>query len=537
MGAIFLATDEQDGVANCCELCANQSARPQIRRRLPDLSAEDHPALGVFSLRHLLSMYVVFNFCFYTDHPFSKVSTQYLTLTPMHPLPIELWEEIFVHCLPNVPGEAWNSNVCVTPGMAPLLLCRVCKLWRQISIELPYLWVSLPVFVSMGNSYPPPDFVRLWLARSGHLPLLLSLYQQNESDANCFVAEEVLRVFSQHASRWYSMQLHLSRNARLPNLESQPTPVLETYKIQSVGVDALMGLKVVPRLLHIHVSHIPDFYLSGDRSITVPWSQLTSLSLDSVSVEASIRILFMCPNLGKCSYTIDTHHGAILFQSVVHVMLTSLIVNISHNYLSTFLEHLTLPQLFQVAVYSNDRAEWPQDTFSRFLERSSCHLRQLEVYNAGMSSAHFLACVLHPCLQSLEELVIDDFGDWSKEPFVVDEILTVLSRSSLAITDTVQLIKKPLCCLLPHLEKLVLLNNRLVARDGAFADMVGSRLRYPSYVRGLRWLECELSVDHTEDHSRLHDLQRNGFLVCYATSTTLHYLRLYNSDVGVSSTS
>jgi hypothetical protein len=470
-------------------------------------------------------MYVVFN----TDHPFSKVSTRYLLLTPMHPLPIELWEEIFVHCLPNVDvlsGDTWNSNICVTPGVAPLLLCQVCKLWRQISMDLPYLWVSLPVFVSMGNSYPPLDFVRLWLARSGHLPLLLSLYQQNESDANCFVAEEVLRIFSQHASRWYSIQLHLSRNARLPILESRPTPMLETFEIQSVEVDALMGLKVVPRLLHIHVSHIPDLSLSGDNSLPVPWSQLTSLTLDSISVESSIRILCMCPNLGKCSYTIDTHHGAVPFLSVVHVMLKTLVVNISHNYLSTFLEHLTLPQLFQVTVYSNDMAEWPQGTFSRLLERSSCHLRQLEVYNAGMSNAHFLACVLHPCLQSLEELVINDFGDWTKEPFVIDEILTALSCSSHAIADAVQLFKKPLCCLLPHLEKLVLLNNRLVGRDGAFADMVGSRLRHASYVRGLRWLECELSVDHTEDHSRLHDLQRNGFLVCYAAPTTLHYPRL-----------
>lgn len=473
-------------------------------------------------------MYVVFNICFYADHPLFKVSTQYLLLTPMHPLPIELWEEIFVHCLPNVNvlfGDAWNSNVSVTPGVAPLLLCRVCKLWRQISIDLPYLWVSLPVFVSMGNSYPPANFVRLWLARSGHLPLLLSLYQQNESNENCFVADEVLRVFGQHASRWYSIQLRLSRNARLPILESQPTPMLETFKIQSVEVDALMCLKVVPRLLHIHVSHIPDLYLSGDNSFNVPWTQLTSLTLDSVSVESSIRILCMCPNLGKCSYTIDTHHGAILFQSVVHVMLKSLIVRIGRNYLSTFLEHLTLPQLSQFTVYSDDMGEWPQGTFSCFLERSSCHLRRLEVYNAGMSSARLLACVLHPGLQSLEELVIDDFGDWTKEPFVIDEILTFLScSSSLSIT----LFKKPFCCLLPHLEKLVLLNNRLVGRDGAFADMVGSRLRYASYVRGLKWLECELSVDHTEDHSRLHDLQRNGFLVRYATPTTLHYPRLFN---------
>lgn len=433
----------------------------------------------------------------------------------MHPLPIELWEEIFVHCLPNVnvlSGDAWDSNVRVTPGEAPLLLCRVCKLWRQISIDLPYLWVSLPVFVSMGSSYPPPDFVRTWIARSGHLPLLLSLYQQNGSDANCFVAEEVLRVFSQHASRWYSIRLHLSRNARLPILES--TPMLETFKIQSAEVDALMGLKVVPRLLHIHVSHIPGRSLSGDHSSPVPWTQLTSLTLDSVSVEASIRILCMCPNLGKCSYTIDTHNGAVLFQSVVHVMLKSLVVNISHNYLSTFLEHLSLPQLFQFAVHFNDMARWPQGTFSCFLERSSCHLRRLEVYNAGISSTCFLICVLHPCLQSLEELVIDDLGDWTKEPFVIDDILMILSYSSLL---SFTLFKKPFCCLLPYLEKLVLLNNRLVARDGAFADMVGSRLGHASHFRGFKWLECELSTDHTEDHTRLHDLQRNG---------RLEYLRL-----------
>lgn len=70
-------------------MCKPVSAAPasQIRRRPPDLSAEDHPALGVGQnrLRHLLSMYVVFKiFVFIQITLCPKFQTIYISLLCIH---------------------------------------------------------------------------------------------------------------------------------------------------------------------------------------------------------------------------------------------------------------------------------------------------------------------------------------------------------------------------------------------------------------------------------------------------------------------
>ncbi|KII92014.1 hypothetical protein PLICRDRAFT_104006, partial [Plicaturopsis crispa FD-325 SS-3] len=52
-------------------------------------------------------------------------------------LPPELLSEIFVHCLP----EDTTPNV----RRAPLLLGRVCRRWRAISLSTPQLWSSISI--------------------------------------------------------------------------------------------------------------------------------------------------------------------------------------------------------------------------------------------------------------------------------------------------------------------------------------------------------------------------------------------------------
>ncbi|KAJ7751691.1 hypothetical protein B0H16DRAFT_1225672, partial [Mycena metata] len=52
---------------------------------------------------------------------------------PILTLPVELTAEIFVHCLPDDP-------VPPSGKVAPMLLGRICRKWRNIAKGTPRLW-------------------------------------------------------------------------------------------------------------------------------------------------------------------------------------------------------------------------------------------------------------------------------------------------------------------------------------------------------------------------------------------------------------
>ncbi|KAJ7181018.1 hypothetical protein C8R46DRAFT_940992, partial [Mycena filopes] len=56
-------------------------------------------------------------------------STEYPILT----IPFEITAEIFTHCLPNFPAHPSGT-------VAPMLLTRICRQWRNIACSTSRLW-------------------------------------------------------------------------------------------------------------------------------------------------------------------------------------------------------------------------------------------------------------------------------------------------------------------------------------------------------------------------------------------------------------
>ncbi|KAJ7940156.1 hypothetical protein B0H13DRAFT_1454893, partial [Mycena leptocephala] len=79
-------------------------------------------------------------------------------------LPPEILAEIFIHCLP--------TQEFVTPDLttAPLILCGICRRWREVALSTPKLWNSL--FLQL-NTYKTADFCQMWLSRARGAPLSL----------------------------------------------------------------------------------------------------------------------------------------------------------------------------------------------------------------------------------------------------------------------------------------------------------------------------------------------------------------------------
>ncbi|TDL21651.1 hypothetical protein BD410DRAFT_804034 [Rickenella mellea] len=92
-------------------------------------------------------------------------------------LPVELLAEIFLWCHP--------IGIFPRPSRdrAPILLERVCRVWRLVSLNTPQLWTHI-LIEDMKWSWDPPTTwnSRLfdeWLRRSGNCPLSFTIKDHN----------------------------------------------------------------------------------------------------------------------------------------------------------------------------------------------------------------------------------------------------------------------------------------------------------------------------------------------------------------------
>lgn len=456
-------------------------------------------------------------------------------------LPAEILQEVFFWCLPT-PSNASQQAVFMrretlsSSRYAPLLLCHVCRQWRDVALSSPNLWTTLSVIVRLGVAVPAPDLVSLWLSRSGALPLDLALYQQNDSNANCVAVGHILDIFEQRILRWGKVHLELSGpcSTRLGIGDERAGPLLEDFRLYisdnfSREEDLFSVFNYVPRLQSLHVSRIPRLDLSGGSSTQVPWKQLTHLSLDYVpAIGTALRILDMSPDLETCAMKIDTIRGSPLYNPPHLPKLHTLSINLGFESLAWFLDHLTLPRLTDLKVSVRGPLEqyrWAQEQFDAFVTRSSCRIRRLEIHDTGMTSSEFASSIQHPGLQALTELVIDDTKGWTLDPFVTQAALDLLTVPASHHSDSsytrnrtslnAALPQTP--CFLPLLERLTIRGNCFLSPDGAIANMVESRRRcHTMEVAHLKLMDVELPTNHKEDLRRLKELQGEGLEVVFS---------------------
>jgi hypothetical protein len=101
------------------------------------------------------------------------IETHEFLLAPIRQLSPEVLQEIFVFCLPVA------HNAVMSAQEAPLLLCHICRAWRQLAHATPHLWTSIhiPLCHDIATTQmPSPEDVISWFARSKSLQLSISFY-------------------------------------------------------------------------------------------------------------------------------------------------------------------------------------------------------------------------------------------------------------------------------------------------------------------------------------------------------------------------
>ncbi|KAF7343948.1 hypothetical protein MVEN_01683600 [Mycena venus] len=194
-------------------------------------------------------------------------------------LPQDVLEEIFLACLPT------DHNAVMVPAQPPLLLGRVCSLWRSIAFAMPRLWASTHISVSFVVQREERKTAMVdWLTRSAPLPLHISCdYWDGYHEYNPIIS--ALLPFS---PRWRA--LHISNMWSFHLLAGTNAPLLEDVQISfqhglddeilasklfrgiksgRVNISAYDVSALVPttQFTWVHLTHLALESLGGDRGL------------------------------------------------------------------------------------------------------------------------------------------------------------------------------------------------------------------------------------------------------------------------------
>ncbi|KAF8976124.1 hypothetical protein BDQ17DRAFT_212312 [Cyathus striatus] len=156
-------------------------------------------------------------------------------LSPARKLTRDIVEEVFIACLPE------DRNPYMSMTETPMLLTRICSLWKRIDLSTPRIWseihIVLPNVIKPNWNYimtqeeellrqrldQQQAAVKKWLDRSGSCPLSISVCHTGDSsrlitaDAEAYYkTEQKPRLIYQqyirdtiipHHQRWYSLDI------------------------------------------------------------------------------------------------------------------------------------------------------------------------------------------------------------------------------------------------------------------------------------------------------------------------------------------
>ncbi|KAJ7618116.1 hypothetical protein DFH06DRAFT_98642 [Mycena polygramma] len=342
-------------------------------------------------------------------HPYFALAS------PIRRMPPEILQEIFVACLPTRHFPIMDASC------APLLLGRVCRAWRAISLSTPVLWSA--VHVALQGQDPTEEAagkLRVWLRRSGDCPLFISIASvQRPGDPDLMSIRDIIRA---HSRRLKALAISNGSGAVsiLDNLTPPDLPLLEVLHIShhSPPTDS-HDLQLLAGLPNLH-----DLSLGYGWSIeaSIPpqcsWARFTSLCLESESnffnlgVSQLMELIAQCINLNNCRLSFPTFNNNALEQisalkpiTLAHLWSLSLAGRLELNAgfdPAKILDALELPALRELNLAETHTGVASSSSVSDLLvainnvvDRSSCALQELSIHSYFGEAQALIQCLLH----------------------------------------------------------------------------------------------------------------------------------------------
>ncbi|KAF7335400.1 hypothetical protein MVEN_02192700 [Mycena venus] len=257
-------------------------------------------------------------------------------------LPHDILGEIFMAALPQ------NDTAPMDPMKSPLLLLRICNEWRRLALSMPRLWASPCVSdYSSSRSRRNNTGVKMWLTRSGSLPLSISYTSYTATPSST-----CLQTLIDCSSRWKHIRFnfHSFRGSQfLEDLSPEDVPLLKTIiigggDITERGVDpAFFSFIRSPSIramsLRRHSSSLKNLLAS---------EHLAHLSLRAILFTDALDIFRRCPALQTCNLEICGSSEDVLPTSApIHLegMHRLSVVDFASAVNTSLFDHLHLPNL------------------------------------------------------------------------------------------------------------------------------------------------------------------------------------------------
>ncbi|KAJ7364845.1 hypothetical protein DFH08DRAFT_278368 [Mycena albidolilacea] len=295
---------------------------------------------------------------------------------PVARLPVEISSEIFVCCLPadtDYPRPNYHD--------APMVIRNVCRLWSDVALATPVLWVALrfDFRVSLKRPSDPPstNHLGVWLDRSGNHPLRLSL--------GGVMPYSMYAPIKAHAYQVQALELRLSSSA------------WEALGRESISFSALQKLTLYPR------------------------------TTNNATLSHCIEILRRAPVLVECEFVyVYCRDGDLpISQPLIHTCLRHLRLGdgTDRSCSANILRHITLPALETLHISDLDI---PSADFTSFLARSAPPLRSLYITAKHDDPEAYLRLV-----PSLTQLTVKCWGSYRLS--ILSSLATI--RDSLLLPD------------------------------------------------------------------------------------------------------
>jgi hypothetical protein len=297
--------------------------------------------------------------------------------------PPELLSLIFVRCLPEA------EHLLPSSKLAPMLLTRICRRWREVAIGMSSLWCGVIVDIDNKDWQRAAFCYDAWLKRSRDCPLSLVL--------KCFKhdATNLRSLLEPHKNQISSLHIILFVSPFTADLLLNDLPALQELTITASDplwctpsfAQSISRLPFTLRRFRVAGPSVFDFDCIA--SCNPVWAHLTHIEIPICRPNLIIQLLKLGPSLSSLKIGLDFYDEAtITFEPFAHTNLQSFCIsNASPMHMGNL-----FPDLFNALTLPNLRSlearyirPWPHEEFKTFLARSSCPLGSL-IFGAGVTT-------------------------------------------------------------------------------------------------------------------------------------------------------
>ncbi|KAJ7157741.1 hypothetical protein C8R46DRAFT_415083 [Mycena filopes] len=293
---------------------------------------------------------------------------------PVLTLPTEIVSEIFTQFLPAYPLCSPLSGLS-----SPTLLTHICRRWRKVALGTPALWTAVDFHVDDGEIivYAQAEIANIWLERSRSRSLSIQI----RSKYHFPNLSPLIEAVAPHRARWEHLNIALER-PEYQDLEdlSGPMPLLRSLLVKVGDLedpDVTLSWLDAPLLRSTTLDNLTA------AAMLLPWSQLTSLTLQRVYLRESTTVLQKTPSLIHCSLAVidETRVDAGAQVALSHLRsLTMREWDEDSGYpVIGYLESFLVPGLSRLEVPESFLGVDPIGHLRSFIQTSGCKLQNVVI--------------------------------------------------------------------------------------------------------------------------------------------------------------